>query len=114
MEDNFSEMLMKAIASTLLQQTKDVYGNIIDSPVDQAVRKWSEDHKGEIFDKVVEKLSMDKIATSVAIKVIEIMERFGGGYSSYDRTQFKDKLDTLITTKLAERIASKIDIGKTN
>ena len=112
MEDNFSEMLMKAIASVLLTQTKDQYGNILNNPVDEAIRKWAEDHKAEVFDKVVEKLSMDKIAEAVANKVIDIASRFGGSYSSYDRTQFKDKLDLLITQKLAERIASKIDISK--
>ena len=56
---------------------------------------------------------MEKIAETVASKVIDIASRFGGSYSSYDRTQFKDKLDNLITQKLAERIARKIDITRT-
>ncbi len=112
MEDNFSQLLMEALVKVLIMPQRDSYNNVLESPVNNAVRLWAEANKDEIGKKVVDKISSDKIATVVADKVIQLLERFGGNYSSYDKEKYKVELDKMITEKLAERIAAKMNLDK--
>ena len=110
--ENFDQMLMDGLVRQLILSSTDQYGNKVSNPVEQAVGKWAEAHKVEILEKVATKLDINKLADAVAKNVVEMIQMFGGRYSNYDRSNYKQELDKLITEKLAERIAYTIEIPK--
>lgn len=108
-DENFTRMLLDGIVRQLILPTVDQYGNQKQSPVDEAIRKWSEQNKAEIAQRVIDKISVDKLANKVADDIYSRMSAFGGSYSSYDKEKYKEELNKAITQKLAEKIVYKME-----
>lgn len=111
-----SDKLMKLLLDSLVEQAMlprvDQYNNQVDSIFDRTIRKWIKDNESVIYDRVIQLLSVDKLASKVADSVMENISKFGGTYNSYSREKYIEDLNKVITQKLGERIASTIDIDK--
>lgn len=108
MEDNFSELLMDSLVKNLLLPQRDQFGNQITNPIDQSVNKWAQNHKDEILAEVSKLLTIEVLSDKIAEKMVEQFK----GWSYYERNENIAEINIKITEKLAERIASRIDIDK--
>lgn len=107
--EEFTKLMVASIADSLVKPTLDQFGNQMQSPLQNFLYRWSEEHKAEIQESIGKKVNIDEVSRKIADDVVKQIERFGGSMS-YDVEKFKGKLDSLVMEKLAERIASRIEL----
>lgn len=111
--EEFTKLMIAALADSITKKQRDSNGYEIQSPFDNFLYRWIEANKVEILEAMSKKINMDETARKIAENVTKEIERFGGSMS-YDTERFKGKLDALVMEKLAARIASTIELPKSN
>lgn len=66
---NFEKQFFESIASKLLEDGIDSYGDRYESPIKTCVNSWVEDNKVQIMQEVAKKVSVEELVTMITEKV---------------------------------------------
>jgi hypothetical protein len=66
---NFEKQFLDAIASKLLEDGTDSYGNKQESPIRRFISSWAENNRVEILAEVAKKISVEQFAGMIVEKV---------------------------------------------
>lgn len=99
--------LYNALARVLLEPQNDQWNNIIASPLQVAIEKWANENQKKIIDKLLEKITVEKLADVVGER---LKDAIGANVSTrylsgYDRESYQQKLNDKILEKVVEILA---------
>lgn len=94
--------LYNALALVLLQNTKDQWGNEVQSPLMSALSRWAEENKETIQVIILDKIHKDEFSDEIVKKITKDLSWMS---SDWNRNYTKEKLQDLIMQKLAEKLA---------
>lgn len=99
----FEQQIVNAIASILLQEQKDQWGNIRPSLLAMAIYDWAEKNKENITEEIIKKLTIPSLADAIGNRVIDVMK--GNWGSSFDRDNLATELKRRVVDVMARQIA---------
>lgn len=93
---NFEKQFFEAIASKLLEDGIDSYGNKQESPIRRFISNWAETNRVEIMKEVAKKISVEEFSTMITERV-----KSGLNTSYWGEAGFKDEIKRETIRQLA-------------